>query len=346
MNTVNLSNTILCNHQLHVEQGQKNQVKGTDLKIKKVVLIVLAVLVAALAVSASLAFFAALSPFVFFASCALVAFKVIATITVIAVAIFAITQALNLIAPKLPRPLALVANGIHALITEFFAFIAMSSLYFINLEKRNPKIIEGNHQQPILLIHGLYHNSSAWIAYKKCLQDANTGPVFTINLANSRASIETHAQKVKKMVAEIQRVTGRQDIMLVGHSMGGLVASKFALDLATKETKVTDVITIGSPLKGSPTAKYIGFGKSVKEMQKNSVYMKDLSTRICKQRNIHFFHIASRTDELVPATSALLTENVRAKHLLLSNVGHAGLLYSKRVINPIIEYYKNRQLER
>ncbi len=243
---------------------------------------------------------------------------------------------------KLLRPITLLAHFIHAVIAEVFSLFMASVCYLINLEKRNPKVAKVTDKRPILLVHGLYHNSSGWWMFKKRLKTAHIGPVFTINLGNPFSSISEHAEKVKKMVAEIQAITKRKDIVLIGHSMGGLVATKFALDLATEDTKVTDVITIGTPLKGSKMAKYLGFGKSVKEMHVQSLFIKDLNHSMIEQKKINFFHIASKMDVLVSLSSALFPENKKAKHLVIPNLGHIGQLYSKSVINPIIDYYKNR----
>lgn len=233
-----------------------------------------------------------------------------------------------------------IINYIYAAIKEIFALLVVLACYFINLEKRNPKIVKSNSQQPILLIHGLYHSSSAWIKFLDQFKIADTGPVFTLNLGDPFGSISHHAKTVKNKIAEIQSITGRKEIMLVGHSMGGLVAAKFALDLATEDTFVTNIVTIGSPLKGTKVANYLGWGQSVKEMRHDSHYIKDLNQKILQQTNIHFFHIASETDLLIPLRSALFSENVRAQHLILSNSSHLSLLFEKKVIHAVIDYYK------
>lgn len=318
--------------------------KAPLLTTTKIVYLALATLATALLISAGAALAAVFTPYPAFAAISLTILIITGTINSIALGIFLLTKALELIAPKLKRPLAKVAHLIHAQITEIFSLLAMIACYPVNLEKSNPKKVGDNRQQPILLIHGLYHNSSAWIEYRSLLKKAGLGPVFTINLGNPFGSITQHAKKVARKVNEIQEITGRKDIFLVGHSMGGIVASKFALDEATIETQVTDIITIGSPLKGSVAARYIGFGKSVKEMSKGGAYIDELNERINRQDKIKFFHIASETDALVPLLSALNLENKKAKRLVISNLGHAGLLYSKRIIQPIIDYYQNRPI--
>lgn len=262
-----------------------------------------------------------------------------AVIQTVALIIFGLLKIMDIVAPKLPRPLEIVINIIHATITEVLALLVLSATYFVDLEKRDPKEII-NNQKPILLIHGLYHNSACWLYYRNILNKADVGPVFTINLGSPFNKIEDHAEKVKEKVAEIQKQTGRKDIMLVGHSMGGLVASEFALRHADQETQVTDIVTIGTPLKGTPIA-YMGFGKDAKQLRHNCSYIKELSKSICEQNKIRYFHIGTETDELVvPYNSSLLLENKKAKHLKISNLGHIGIVFSDRIIDAVIDHYK------
>ena len=334
-------NVILSNINANDDQKDKS---GADLRIKKIVYVALGTLAALFLLTGILALTAVFLPYMTFAAVATTIFKVVAIVTAVIFGIAALTKAFDYVAPKLPRPLRIVADRIHANLTEMFAVLTMAACYFVDLEKQNPKSVEGNNQIPILLIHGLYHNSSAWIEYRKQLNDAKLGPIFTINLGNPFDSIDVYAQRVRDMVANIQRITGLKDIVLIGHSMGGVVATKFALEFATEETKVTDIITIGSPLKGTSIAKYFGWGKGVREMRKGSDYLTVLNDKILAQAKINFFHIASETDALVPIWSSLPQENENTKHLKISNIGHTALLLTSDVINPIIDYYKNRSV--
>lgn len=238
---------------------------------------------------------------------------------------------------KLSRFLTSAMNFTYAFFTETLFFFVMTACYGINLEKSNPSKIKDS-QIPILFIHGLYHNSSAWIRFFKIFKKANYEALFTINLGNPWGSIDEHALKVKKMVHQIQQITGRREIILIGHSMGGIVASKFALDFVDQGTEVKAIVTIGSPLKGAPLANYIGFGKSVKEMRSGSNFIKNLESKIYDNSVISFFHIAARPDLMVPLKSALFLENKPARHLMIPNLGHLGLLYSKSVIGPILQF--------
>jgi triacylglycerol lipase len=340
MDTVNNNHAIDIKRQESQTNINNCDSKKVPLRIEKIIIVALAVLAGICLVAGAVVITSLFLPYAAFTAAALLAFKIATIVTGIAIATLSLVQFLNYIAPKLPRPLAVVANVIHAFITEVFSIIVMSACYFVDMQKRNPKAEEINKdQQPILLIHGLYHNSSAWIEFKNRLNVNGLQNVFTINLGNTFGSIDEHVEKVKSMVDHISQLTGRKDITLIGHSMGGLVASKFALN--AEETEVTDIVTIGSPLGGTCIAKYVGIGKSVKEMRTGSDFIKDLSQKIANQTRINFFHIAATTDELVPSWSAL-PENSKGKKLLIPNLGHVGILYSKRVFDPIIDHIKAR----
>lgn len=187
---------------------------------------------------------------------------------------------------------------------------------------------------PILLIHGYLHDSSAWVYHRRQLIKRKIGPVFVLTLRPLFASIQEYAKLVAKKKKEIEKKTGSSQIHLVGHSMGGLVASWYATHIASEE-EVASVVTVGSPLQGTRMALF-GLGPNAKEMRRGSPFLQALGEAMRKKRSaIPFFHIGTKTDQLVlPYTCAFLDleeESVKKRSLLLEGVGHIGLLFSKRV---------------
>lgn len=190
--------------------------------------------------------------------------------------------------------------------------------------------LSGNGQ-PILLVHGYINHSSVWILQKKWLKTLGLGPIYTINLGHPFLSIYEYAERVKIKAEAIARETGRNDLILIGHSMGGLVSSWYATQLAPPNT-VTDVITIGSPLLGTPMAR-LAPGQNGREMEPNSPFIQQLQSAIAKEKQIRFYHIATECDQMViPGISAVITSH---PHLIFDDIGHASLLYSKRVAEQI-----------
>lgn len=222
---------------------------------------------------------------------------------------------------------------LKALIPESLVCIGTWFLPFFKKINSKWEGFDNHKQKPILLIHGYLHSSLVWFYHGRKLKNNGFGPIYTINLKKPFSSIERHALEVKQQVKIIQEETNRSDLILIGHSMGGLVASYFALNLAEKNT-VSDVITIGSPLKGTIIANF-AIGISAKEMRRNSDFIKNLNKKLLMEENINFYHIASQTDQLIrPYTSALLG-NKEDRQYILNGIGHASMLYSKKVNDKI-----------
>ena len=192
--------------------------------------------------------------------------------------------------------------------------------------------------RPILMVNGYLGFGSTWYYQKQKLVEAGLGPIYTMNIGSGR-SIVTYAKQVGEKISQIQKETKRKDIVLIGHSKGGLVSSYYATHLADpKQTQVTDVITIGSPLSGTPLA-YFGPGYDAYEMRSESKFHQILRDKIKKQSQIRFFHIASKADEVVPFSSALLGEDP-SRQFILKDMGHLGLIFSSRVADQVCSWLK------
>ncbi|MBA3958593.1 MAG: alpha/beta hydrolase [Parachlamydiaceae bacterium] len=87
---------------------------------------------------------------------------------------------------------------------------------------------------PILFIHGNGYNEMQWVVGRYFLsKDKELGSMFSLRLDGllsnkSENGIEEYAAKVAVKVQEIANLTGLNDVTLVGHSMGGLVAAHYA----------------------------------------------------------------------------------------------------------------------
>jgi predicted alpha/beta hydrolase family esterase len=230
-------------------------------------------------------------------------------------------------------------NLIHATAKEINAIYQAVRLFHFTLSRRYlaPK---GNPEgRPILLINGYLSFASTWHYQRQKLIEAGFGPIYSMNIG-SFDSIEEYAKQIQAKVAEIKKETGRNDLAFICHSKGGLVASYYATHLADEdEVDVTDVITIGSPLAGTPIAK-LGIGKDAKQMTPNHPFHKQLRQAIKDHPQIRFFHIASKADIVVPYHSSLMGDNP-SRWLVLEDVGHISLVFSSIVADQIKTWLSN-----
>jgi len=236
---------------------------------------------------------------------------------------------LNRAAPRLP--FSKTIHWLHAMTFEIPAFLGVAIMRFVPTKET----VSGKGQ-PILLVHGYMNHSTVWRLPKKRLEAMGLGPIYTISLGHPFRSIRSYADKVKEKAEKIAQETGRKDLILIGHSMGGLVSAWYATQLAPKGS-VTDVITIAAPLRGTPMA-HIALGPNGREMKPNSPLIRELLAGIAESRDTKFHHIATQTDQLVvPGSSGVILQN---NHFIYDDIGHASLLYSQRVADKIGSWIK------
>lgn len=222
---------------------------------------------------------------------------------------------------------------VWTVILDFFALCVFLFTYLINFTKWNPR--KRASQTPVLLVHGYLHNSSAWILFRNRLNTAGVEDVYTINLGTPLGSIEHHAATIQKKLKEIKEISGRSDIILIGHSMGGLASAYYATHLAAPGT-VKKVITLGSPLHGSKLG-YLGFHHVAKQMRLGSEFTKGVLARMKVAKHIQFLHIGSRYDLFVIPHTSCFVQNEPNHRNSEFVVGHLSLLFSSQVLKVVVK---------
>lgn len=191
---------------------------------------------------------------------------------------------------------------------------------------------------PILLVHGYLQNQSDWIWFKRRLQSIPLiGPIYSFNLYSPFDSIAKYAEKLKEEIEDIKAETHQDKIILIGHSMGGLVCSYYS-EFIAKPGEVDKVIALGSPFQGTRLAA-LGYGENVKEMSPNSSFLQHLTNRI-QQSSIAYHYVASQIDNMiVPWQAAIPAHSSHTDNqLVLLDHGHLRLLISPRVVERVADW--------
>lgn len=201
----------------------------------------------------------------------------------------------------------------------------------------NASTISKKDSTPILLVHGYLQNQTDWLWVKHQLKKMEgIGSLYSLNLCPPFESITQYSELLKHKIEAIQRETQHPKIILIGHSMGGLVCSYYNEYMA-KDNEVSMVIAIGSPYQGTRLSA-LGYGQNVKEMAPHSDFLKSLSERMQHTKTPYYF-IASKIDNLIsPWNSALpihMGTNIADNSLVLNDHGHLRLLISPKVIHQI-----------
>jgi triacylglycerol lipase len=192
---------------------------------------------------------------------------------------------------------------------------------------------------PILLVHGFVCNRGLWVAFRKRLAAAGLGPVYTVSLTPLFGSIDALVPKLETRIEAICAETGAAQIMLVAHSMGGLVTRAYMAGMDAHPMRIAALATLGTPHHGTRIGK-LGIGINVEQMREHSAWLQTLEAAETAHPNPPpTLSIYTLNDDLVyPAESSVLTW---AENVPVSGVGHMGLVFSIPVAARVIAHFRS-----
>ena len=197
------------------------------------------------------------------------------------------------------------------------------------------------HGVPILLVPGYLCNRGLWVTFSRALAAAGLGPVHTVTLEPVFEGIDALVPKLDACIEAICKASGAAQIMLVAHSMGGLVARAY---LAQSDTnRVSRLVTLGSPHHGTQLAR-LGVGINAKQMRDRSPWLQALAGREAANAanstrpQPKTLSIYTLNDDLVyPPESSVLEW---AENIPVSAVGHMGLVFSAPIAQRVIAHLR------
>lgn len=188
----------------------------------------------------------------------------------------------------------------------------------------------------ILLIHGLGRNIGDWHWLRKQFELTNSW-VYTVALKPPLAGIDEIAREsIIPKITAIKQQSGCKNIILIGASMGGLVASYYK-EYLDHDNDIKGIITLGSPLHGTRVA-VAKAGTNSRQMCPDSKFLQDLRAHMNK-RPQYYYQVASKFDEVMfPWDSALLENSSKSQQFILQLEGHLGLLHNIDVAAKLNEW--------
>jgi predicted alpha/beta hydrolase family esterase len=187
-----------------------------------------------------------------------------------------------------------------------------------------PALTHDPQRPAVLLVHGYLCNRAVWrsLLASGTLAGCN---VATVNLEPIFGPIDRYADVVALAVARLRAATGAAQVVLVGHSMGGLAIRAYLR--AHGDAAVAKVITLAAPHHGTVFGP-IGAGANARQMGPGSPFMQGLAQALPPPLARKFVCLATRDDNLiVPRSSPLLPG---ARHVVLEGVGHLDLIKDPR----------------
>jgi triacylglycerol lipase len=185
---------------------------------------------------------------------------------------------------------------------------------------------------PILLLHGIMDNRSAFTVFRRALRRRGFGLVHAVNYGLFTGDIRAAARELGKQVRELQERSGCERIHIVGHSLGGLIARYYVQRLGG-DAAIDTLVTLGSPHGGTATA-YVLPTALARQLRPGSELLGELAEPAagCRTR---FLVVWSRLDQMiVPQRNARLRHpDLDVEELELSDVGHFSLPIHPRTVH-------------
>lgn len=197
---------------------------------------------------------------------------------------------------------------------------SLPTLPSISLRRHEPRL-------PILLIHGVFHNRSTFAWLKQRLHSKGFRHFKEVNLLTSIHPIPRLAEQVARESRLLIKKFGVPQIDIIAHSMGGVIARYF-VQLLGGDGLVRNLITLGTPHRGTEWSKY-SLIPHIRELAPQSRTI-ELLNQCPPPRFTRAVAVSGDLDIVIRPKDCTWWEGVRNIHL--SRVGHAGLLFSKRVL--------------
>lgn len=193
-----------------------------------------------------------------------------------------------------------------------------------------PETTRGEHP-PVILLHGLFQNRSCLFWLQHRLRAAGYRQAISINTPPWR-DIETLTELLAKKVDELRIRLKVDKVMLVGHSMGGMIARNYVQNRGGA-AYVDRLVTLGSPHHGSKLAPF-ALSPMGKTLLPDSAFLQQFNSAAWPQEP-PAIAIYTRYDNIVlPADSAKMPG---ARSVELDGMGHTALLFHPRALQAVID---------
>ena len=189
---------------------------------------------------------------------------------------------------------------------------------------------------PILLVHGIIDNHTVFALMRRQLLRRGFSSIHTFSYSPLTLDVRRTAERMSREIEAICEASGSDQIHVVGHSLGGLIARYYIQRLGGDE-RVHSCVTLGTPHQGTLAARLLPW-PLIKQVRPDSDLMAELAEPApgCRTRFVAFY---SDVDQLiVPQRRArirhpdLLASNVRVR-----GVGHLSLPFHGEVVHQITE---------
>lgn len=226
-------------------------------------------------------------------------------------------------------------GALRLVLEEYFGLVALFSVIQpFESFWMGPDRLERRHGErfPLLLIHGYQCNRGFWFWMRPWLEAAGW-TVATHSMEPAWTEIDNYAEGIDRRIDEVLALTGAPQVILVGHSMGGLACRAYLRHYGTR--KVARLVTLGSVHQGTRLAS-LGIGPNARQMQIGNPWLVALGATTAVHLPPGSASIFSYHDNYVfPQETGSTLEG--AANIAIAGVSHIGMAFSRIVLDKLLE---------
>jgi len=189
---------------------------------------------------------------------------------------------------------------------------------------------------PVLLVHGLFHNASAWLIMKHRLREAGIVNVHTYQYGTMTGDFQGAVDGLRARLDVLLRRHPGGTVALVGHSLGGLVIRK-AIGDPRYWDRIAGVVTLGSPHGGSDLA-HCGFNAMARGLLPGGAI--PVAASAAPDAHCPRLSLFSPVDDFVYPFTSLQVNREGWEESLCSPMSHVWMLYSREISGIVIDFLR------
>jgi triacylglycerol lipase len=192
------------------------------------------------------------------------------------------------------------------------------------------RMLTGGGKVPIVMLHGYFQNRADFLYLAAQLIKRGSGPLYACNFFWPQ-SLERSADNVLAFVERVLARTGAQQVDLLTHSSGGLLA----LDIIAEHPElVRRAALIALPAHG---VRWRGpvLGKSGQQLRSDSKYW---ANRKLETRDVPVLSVYSAHDNVVYPVQTSMLEGPRVTNEEVDYLGHLSVLFDVHVADLVCDF--------
>jgi triacylglycerol esterase/lipase EstA (alpha/beta hydrolase family) len=227
-----------------------------------------------------------------------------------------------------------LAGQLRLFFGEFVATMAYSS-WTMPIARASQRVYADATLPPVLLLHGYGCNSGYWTHLLPRLDRAHISHA-RLDLEPMLGSIDDYMPMVGAAIDSLCKESGAPQVIIVAHSMGGLVARAYLRAAGT--ARIARIITLGTPHHGTRLASF-GPGHNARQMRfardgEEGGWLAALAASEDPAKRALITSIFTHHDNIVaPQTSSQLPG---ARNIEFGGVGHVALGRSKQILDCVM----------